>query len=96
MLALRVARFEPGASLPRPRRRPPEAEAPLLIDADAVGASPVALSGVFFLSPSGYSGDLPCAGKGAAIKSHNDEDQSPLQCGTLGVRQERYGEAELR
>jgi len=51
---------------------------------------------MFFLSPSGYSGDLPCAGKGAAIKSHNDEDQSPLQCGTLGVRQKRYGEAELR
>ena len=48
------------------------------------------------LSPPGYAGDLPCPAKGAAIKSHNDEDQSPLQCGTLGVRQKRYGEAELR
>jgi hypothetical protein len=51
---------------------------------------------LFFLSPPGYSGDLPCPAKGAAIKSHNDEDQSTLQCGTLGVRQEHYGEAELR
>jgi hypothetical protein len=33
--------------------------------------------------------------KGAAIQSHNDEDQSMLQHATLGVRQERYGEAEL-
>jgi hypothetical protein len=66
-------------------------------DADAVGVIPVALEPAFpFSSPPGYSGDLPCPGKGAAIKSHNDEDQSALQCGTLGVRQERYGEAELR
>ncbi len=43
----------------------------------------------------GYPGDLPCPTKGAAIQSHNDEDQSTLQRGTLGVRQERYGEAEL-
>ena len=49
----------------------------------------------FFLSPPGYPGDLPCAAKGAAIKSHNDEDQSTLQRGTLRVRQERYGKAEL-
>jgi len=49
----------------------------------------------FFLSPPGYPGDLPCPAKGAAIKSHNDEDQSTLQRSTLGVRQERYGEAEL-
>jgi hypothetical protein len=49
----------------------------------------------FFLSPPGYPGDLPCPAKGAAIKSHNDEEQSTLQRGTLGVRQERYGKAEL-
>ena len=49
----------------------------------------------FFLSPPGYPGDLPCPAKGAAIKSHNDEDQSTLQRDTLGVRQERYGKAEL-
>jgi hypothetical protein len=49
----------------------------------------------FFLSPPGYPGDLPCPAKGAAIKSHNDEDQSTLQRGTLGVRQEPYGKAEL-
>ncbi len=47
------------------------------------------------LSPPGYPGDLPCPTKGAAIQSHNDEDQSTLQRGTLGLRQERYGEAEL-
>src|SRR5215470_10074758 len=47
------------------------------------------------LSPPGYPGDHPCPTKGAAIQSHNDEDQSTLQRGTLGVRQERYGEAEL-
>ena len=50
---------------------------------------------MFLSSPPGYPGDLPCPTKGAAIKSHDDEDQSTLQCGTLGVRQERYGEAEL-
>jgi hypothetical protein len=50
---------------------------------------------VSFLSPPGYPGDLPCPAKGAAVKNHNDEDQSTLQRGTLGVRQERYGEAEL-
>jgi len=49
---------------------------------------------VFLCSP-GYPGDLPCPAKRAAIKSHNDKDQSPLQRSTLGVRQERYGEAEL-
>ena len=48
------------------------------------------------LCPSAYPGDHPCPAKGAAIQSHNDEDQSTLQRGTLGVRQERYGEAELR
>src|SRR5437667_10715790 len=47
------------------------------------------------LSPPAYPGDHPCPTKGAAIQSHNDEDQSTLQRGTLGVRQERYGEAEL-
>ena len=51
--------------------------------------------GAFLLSPPRYPGDLPCPGKGAAIKSHDDEDQSPLQCGTLSVRKKRYGEAEL-
>jgi hypothetical protein len=50
---------------------------------------------MFFSSPPGYPGDLPCPAKGAAIKTHNDENQSTLQCGTLGVRQERYGETEL-
>jgi hypothetical protein len=49
----------------------------------------------YFLSPPSYPGDLPCAAKCAAIKSHNDEDQSTLQCGTLAVREEGYGEAEL-
>ncbi len=44
----------------------------------------------------GYAGDHPCPTKGAAIQNHNDEDQSTLQHGTLGVRQEGYGEAELR
>ena len=48
------------------------------------------------LSPSGYPGNHPCPTKGAAIQSHNDEDQSTLQRGTLGVGQERHGEAELR
>jgi hypothetical protein len=47
------------------------------------------------LSPPGYPGDFPCPAKGAAIQSHNDEDQSMLQRGILGVRKERYGEAEL-
>jgi hypothetical protein len=47
------------------------------------------------LPPSGYPGDHPCPTKGAAIQSHYDEDQCMLQRGTLGVRQERYGEAEL-
>ncbi len=47
------------------------------------------------LSPPGYPGDLPCPTKGAAIQSHNDQDQSTLQRGTLGVREERYGEAKL-
>ena len=47
------------------------------------------------LSPPGYPGDLPCPAKGAAIQSHDDEDQSMLQRGTLGVRHERCGEAEL-
>lgn len=50
----------------------------------------------FFLSPPGDPGDLPCPAKGAAIKSHDDEDQSTLQRSTPGVRQERCGEAELR
>jgi pimeloyl-ACP methyl ester carboxylesterase len=49
----------------------------------------------FSLSPPGYPGDLPCPAKGAAIKNHNDEDQSTLQRGTLGVRQERYGKSQL-
>ena len=47
------------------------------------------------LSPPGYPGDHPCPTKGAAIQSHNDEDQGTLQRGTLGVRQERCGEDEL-
>jgi hypothetical protein len=47
------------------------------------------------LSPSGYPGDHPCSTKGAPIQSHYDEDQCMLQRGTMGVRQERYGEAEL-
>ena len=47
------------------------------------------------LFPPGYSGDHPCPTKGAAVQSHNDEDQSTLQGGIRGVRQERYGEAEL-
>ena len=38
---------------------------------------------------------IPCPTKGAAIQSHNNEDQSILQRGTPGVRQKRYGEAEL-
>ena len=47
------------------------------------------------LSPPGYPGDLPCPAKGAAIQSHNDQDQCTLQRGTPRVRQECYGEAEL-
>ena len=47
------------------------------------------------LSPPGYPGDLPCPTKGAAIQSRNDEDQSMLQRGTLGVGYECDGEAEL-
>ena len=47
------------------------------------------------LTAPGYPGDHPRPTKGAAKQSHNDEDQSLLQRGTLGVRQERYGEAEL-
>ena len=47
------------------------------------------------VSPTGYPCDHPCPAKGAAIQKHNDEDQSTLQRGTLGVRQERYGDAEL-
>lgn len=47
------------------------------------------------ISPPGYPGDHPCPPKSTAVQSHNDEDQSMLQSGTLGVRQERYGEAEL-
>jgi len=46
-------------------------------------------------SPPAYPGNHPCPTKGTAIQSHNDEDQSMLQRGTLGVRQERYSEAEL-
>ena len=46
--------------------------------------------------PSGYPGDLPYPAKGAGIKDHDDEDQSTLQRGTLGVRQERHAETELR
>ena len=48
------------------------------------------------LCPPGYPGDHPCPTKGAAIQHHNDEDQSVLQRGTPGVRQERYRKAELR
>jgi hypothetical protein len=43
----------------------------------------------------GYPGDLPRPTKGAAIQNHDDEDQSTLQRGTMGVRQEGYGEAKL-
>ena len=56
---------------------------------------PLSARPVFFLFPPGYPGDLPCPTKGAAIENHKDEDQSTLQRGTPGVRQERYGEAEL-
>jgi O-methyltransferase domain len=48
------------------------------------------------LSPPAYTIDHPCPTKGAAIQSHDDEDQTTLQRGTLGARQERYGEDELR
>jgi hypothetical protein len=34
-------------------------------------------------------------GQGRCRKNHDDEDQSTLQRGTLGVGQERDGEAEL-
>ena len=61
----------------------------------AMASAPVMVSARGFLSPPGYPGDHPCPTQGAAIQSHNDEDQSTLQCGTLGVRQERYGEDEL-
>ena len=68
----------------------------LLIDADAVGAGTVALEPAgFFLSPPGYPGDLPCPAKGAGVKSYDDENQSTLQCGTMGIWEKRYGEAEL-
>ncbi len=43
----------------------------------------------------GYPGDHPGPTQGAAIQSDNDEDQSMLQPGTPGVRQERHSEAEL-
>jgi hypothetical protein len=49
----------------------------------------------FFLSPPGYPGDHPRPAKGASIKEHDDEDQGTLQGGTVAVRQERDGEAEL-
>jgi hypothetical protein len=51
---------------------------------------------LIFRAPPGYPGDNPCPTKGAAIQRHNDEDQSTLQRGTPSIRQERYGEAELR
>jgi hypothetical protein len=47
------------------------------------------------LHPLGYPGYLPRAAKGAAIQNHNDQDQSTLRHGTAGIRQERYGDAEL-
>jgi hypothetical protein len=47
------------------------------------------------LCPPADPGDHPCPAKGAAVQSHNDEDQSTLKRGTLGVREERYGEDEL-
>jgi hypothetical protein len=47
------------------------------------------------LYPPGYPGDHPCPAKGTAIQSHDDEDQGMLQLGTLGVRHERHGQAEL-
>jgi len=50
---------------------------------------------VFSLSAPGYPGDLPCPAKGAGVKSYDDENQSTLQCGTMGIWEKRYGEAEL-
>jgi hypothetical protein len=50
---------------------------------------------VLFSSRPGYPGDLPCPAKRAAIESDDDEGQSTLQCGTLDIREERDGEAEL-
>ena len=43
----------------------------------------------------GYPGDHPCPPKDAAVHSHKDKDQSMLQGGAPGVRQERCAEAEL-
>jgi pimeloyl-ACP methyl ester carboxylesterase len=53
-------------------------------------------TGVGSLSPLVYPCNHPCPTKGTAIQGDNDEDQSMLQRGTLGVRQESYGQAELR
>jgi tetratricopeptide (TPR) repeat protein/transcriptional regulator with XRE-family HTH domain len=54
-----------------------------------------ALAGNGSLYPPGYPGDHPGPAQGAAIQGRNDEDQSSLQPGVAGVRQERYGQAEL-
>ena len=43
----------------------------------------------------GFPGDLPRAAQGAAVQSHDDEDQSMCQRGTVGVHQERSSQAEL-
>lgn len=48
-----------------------------------------------FLYPPGYPGNYPRPAKGTAIQSYYDQDQSMLQRGALGVRQQRGGEAEL-
>lgn len=39
------------------------------------------------LSSPGDPGDLPCPAEGAAVQSHDDEDQRMLQPGALVVRQ---------
>ena len=79
----RVLHFDAGAQARLPHRR---------IDGDVM----IRQAGcVLALSPPGYPGDHPCPTKGAAIQSHYDEDQCMLQRGTLGVHQERYGEADL-
>ena len=49
----------------------------------------------FFLSTPRDAGDLPCPTKGTAIEDHDDEDQSTLERGAVGARQECYGEPEL-
>ena len=78
---------------PEVRERVPAAC--LWVVSPSASAVTIADAGGGSLPPPGYPGDHPCPTKGAAIQSHNDEDQSMLQRRTVAARQERYGQAEL-